>query len=185
MGCLFCVILFWVAYYGVMTKEPLSWVEGLWIRSCDELQSKSFTVHLHRKLNKKKKVGLSTQHSKVDLIFHSPVPLIEEFYFIFFLFAGEWSGHVCQRQGSLFSLTLITSFTNLQIYYSTVCKGVNAITSSAVSRPVMTTGPMKLKLVNFEIWPVWEYRVKTRFRHYFFFFFLFFFFFFCKDEWAS
>lgn len=165
MGCLFCVIFFWVAYYGVMTKELLSWVEGLWIRSCDELQSKSFTVHLHRKLNKKK-VGLSTQHSKVDLIFHSPVPLIENFYF-FFLFAGEWSGRVCQRQGSLFSLTLITSFTNLQIHYSTVCKGVNAITSSAVSRPVMTTGPMKLKLVNFEIWPVWEYRVKTRFRHFF------------------
>lgn len=107
---------------------------------------------------------MSTQHSKVDLIFHSPVPLIEVF---FFLFAGEWSGRVCQRQGSLFSLTLITSFTNLQIHYSTVCKGVNAITSSAVSRPVMTTGPMKLKLVNFEIWPVWEYRVKTRFRHIF------------------
>lgn len=41
-------------------------------------------MHLHRKLNKKKKVGLSTQHSKVDLIFHSPVPLIEEFYFILF-----------------------------------------------------------------------------------------------------
>lgn len=183
MGCLFCVILFWVAYYGVMTKEPLSWVEGLWIRSCDELQSKSFTVHLHRKLNKKKKSWLV--HPTFQSWFNFPQSCPSDwgilFYFIFFLFAGEWSGHVCQRQGSLFSLTLITSFTNLQIYYSTVCKGVNAITSSAVSRPVMTTGPMKLKLVNFEIWPVWEYRVKTRFRHFFFFLllpFLFLFFFF-------
>lgn len=46
---------------------------------------------------------------------HSPVPLTEE---IFFAFAGEWSGHVCQWQGSLFSL--ITSFTNLQIYTTTL-----------------------------------------------------------------
>lgn len=36
----------------------------------------------------------------------------------FFCVAGEWSGHVCQWQGSLFSL--ITSFTNLQIYTTTL-----------------------------------------------------------------
>lgn len=66
------------------------------------------------------------------------------FFCFFFCFAGEWSRHVCQWQGSLFSLTLITSFKNLQSYYSTVCKGVGAITSSMVSRPVMTTGPTKL-----------------------------------------
>lgn len=45
-------------------------------------------MHLHRKLNKTKKVGLSTQHSKVDLIFHSPVPLIEN-YFFFSLLVNE------------------------------------------------------------------------------------------------
>lgn len=64
-------------------------------------------------------------------------------WFFFFCFAGEWSKLVCQWQGSLFSLTLITSFTNLQSYYSTVCKGVSAITSSMFSTPVMTTGPTK------------------------------------------
>lgn len=41
-------------------------------------------------------------------------------------------------------LTPITSYANLQIHYSTVCKGVSAITSSAVSTPVMTAGPVKL-----------------------------------------
>lgn len=94
----------------------------------------------------KKKVGSSTRHSKVDLIFHSPVPLIEDFLLLFFnlLLLVNEVGMCVNDRVPLFSLTLITSFTNLQIYYSTVCKGVNAITSSAVSRPVMTTGPMKL-----------------------------------------
>lgn len=32
-------------------------------------------------IKKKKKVGSSAQHSKVDFIFRSPVPLIEEIFF--------------------------------------------------------------------------------------------------------
>lgn len=139
MGCLF--YFEWLIWGN--TKEPLSWGEGLWIRACDELQSNSFTVHLHKK-KKHLKVGSSARHSKVDFHFPQSCPADLRKLFFFFAFAGEWSGHVCQWQGSLFSLTLITSFTNLQIYYSTVCKGVNAITSSVVSTPVMTTGPMKL-----------------------------------------
>lgn len=91
--------------------------------------------------------------------------LRKSFFFSFFFpffFAGEWSRHVCQWQGSLLSLTLITSFTNLQIYYSTVCKEVSAITSSVVSRPVMTTGPMKLANLEYD-----QCR-KIGWRHFFF-----------------
>lgn len=115
--------------------------EGLWIRACDGLQSNSFTVLLHKQTKKR---PLSSSIPTFQSWFDFLVPLIEEIFFFFFFFAGEWSGHVCQWQGSLFSLTLITSFTNLQIYYSTVCKGVNAITSSVASPPVMTTRAMKL-----------------------------------------
>lgn len=104
------------------------------------------TMHLHK--HRRKKVGLSTWHSKSDQFISSTVLSFSFFFLICFVcFAGEWSGHVCQRQGSLFSITLITSFLSLQIYYSTVCKGVDAITSSAVSRPVMTTGPMNFSLL--------------------------------------
>lgn len=86
---------------------------------------------------------------KLILFPHSPVPPTEEA-----LLANEV---VCRRQGSPLSLTLITSFTNLQIYYSTVREGGSAITSSMVSRPVMTTGPIS----QFRIRPVGKYRVKT------------------------
>lgn len=67
----------------------------------------------------------------------------------------------------LFSLTLITSFTNLQIYYSTVCKGVNAITSSEGLQTCddnRTNEVTLLKLANFRTQPVWKYRVKTRLK---------------------
>lgn len=145
---------------GENTKEPLSRGEGLWIRACDELQSNSFTLHLHKKWKKKTKkkenVGSSTQHSKVDLISHSPVPLIEE---IFFAFAGEWSGHVCQWQGSLFSLTLITSFTNLQIYYSTVCVKESMPSPAAWSLDLwwqQDQWSYSVEISQFRIWAVWK-----------------------------
>lgn len=51
MGCLF--YFEWLIWGN--TKEPLSRVEGLCIRACDELQSNSFTVHLHNKKIKTKK----------------------------------------------------------------------------------------------------------------------------------
>lgn len=53
-----------------------------------------FTVHLHRNfkrkrykiMKKKTVVGSSTRHSKVDFIFHNPVPLIEGFCFVILSF---------------------------------------------------------------------------------------------------
>lgn len=144
MDCLF--YFEWLIWGN--TKEPLSRGKGLWIRACDELQSNSFTVHLHKNLksqkNKNKKMLARPPDIPKLISFSTVLSRWLRKSFFFFCFAGEWSRHVCQWQGSLFSLTLITSFTNLQIYYSTVCKGVSAITSSVVSRPVMTTGPMKL-----------------------------------------
>lgn len=134
-------VLLWVAYLGkykgalIVSERTLN----VW---CDELQSNSFTVHLHKKANKNKKKRWLV-HPTFQSWFHFPQSCPADWGNLF-CFAGEWSGRVRKWQGSLFSLTLITSFTNLQIYNSTVCKGVSAITSSVVSRPVMTTGPMKL-----------------------------------------
>lgn len=97
-------------------------------------------------------------------------------FFSFLLLLVNEVGHVCVNDRvPYFSLTLITSFTNLQIYYSTVCKGVNAITSSVVSRPVMTNRTNEitlLKLANLKrkkkekknMTSLRIYRVKTRFK---------------------
>lgn len=83
------------------TKEPV-WGEGLWIRACDELQSNSFTVHLHKQTEGKiriTKTARPSRHSKVDLIFQSLVQLIEEIFL--FLLVNEVGMCVDNRVPSL------------------------------------------------------------------------------------
>lgn len=155
-----CLFLLWVAYLGKIQRSPCHEgkdSESGHVMSYNQIVSHcTFTKKWKKKTKKKENVGSSTQHSKVDLISHSPVPLIEE---IFFAFAGEWSGHVCQWQGSLFSLTLITSFTNLQIYYSTVCVKESMPSPAAWSLDLwwqQDQWSYSVEISQFRTWAVWK-----------------------------
>lgn len=170
MGCLF---YYWVAYLGEIQKSPYhEWKdsESGHVMSYNQIVSQR-TFMTSEKRKKKSWLVHPTFQSWFNFSQSCPSDWgFLSFFFLFFLICFCWWmkwACVSMTGFPLFSLTLITSFTNLQIYYSTVCKGVNAITSSAVSRPVMTNRTNEvtlLKLANFRTQPVWEHRVKTQFK---------------------